>query len=129
VRSPEREISRKDVSPMNTITQPPAQNDDVNDGRPAVASVARGALRHNHVGWPGIQPTSSSCGAGDILYWTTPGAFRYGPIERTPESGTTRSFPAGAGAAFSGYVVNAMRVLSAESSARARDAAEGSIAA
>jgi hypothetical protein len=106
---------------MNTIDQSSTRNDS--------AGVARGAFSHNHVGWPGIMPTSSSCGVGDIEYWTTPGAFRYGPIERTPRSTTAQTVPAGAGAAFSAYVVDAMRVLSAESSARARDAAEESIAA
>jgi hypothetical protein len=140
---------RKEVRPLNTLTRSSAQNRNGDDGRAAVADDRRGStnpslsanlartpLSHSHCGWPGILPTSSSSGVGDILFWTTPGAFRYGPIERTPQATTAVAVPAGAGAAFSAYVLGAMRVLSAESSARRGAAAlvsscdrlEGSIA-
>ena len=47
------------------------------------ADIVRSALSHHHCGWPGIGPTNPGLGVGDILYWTTPGAFHYGPIQRT----------------------------------------------
>jgi hypothetical protein len=81
---------------MSTITQSSAENDNATVVRDCIAAVLRGAidhtlggnvansaLTHNHCGWPGIGPTNPS-GVGDILYWTTPGAFHYGdPIDCT----------------------------------------------
>jgi hypothetical protein len=49
------------------------------------ANVVRRALSHNLCGWPAILPTRPP-GVGDILYWTTPGAFQHGPTERTPDT-------------------------------------------
>jgi hypothetical protein len=83
-RPDEEIISREEVSPLSTLEL----ERWLLDGALAVehddgADHARGTLTHNHCGWPGIRPTSPG-GVGDILYWTTPGAFRYGPLQRTP---------------------------------------------
>jgi hypothetical protein len=80
---------------MSTITQSSTRNRNATitpsrKGAIVCASIddshsinlVRRPLSHNHCGWPGIGPTSPGLGVGDILYWTTPGAFHYGPIER-----------------------------------------------
>jgi hypothetical protein len=89
----EGEISRKEGTAMSTITELAQKHNEtlirngivlgaIDSGHSTKA--AHPALTHNHCGWPGIMPTSSSSGVGDIEYWTTPGAFRSGPLERTP---------------------------------------------
>jgi hypothetical protein len=81
---PEEEIT-EDASPFSAVElEHWLLEGGLAVGHDDSANDSRRARTHNHCGWPGIQPTSSSADVGDILYWTTPGAFRYGPIERTP---------------------------------------------
>jgi hypothetical protein len=61
---------------MSTITRRSTENGN---------AIVRKALSHNLCGWPAILPTRPP-GVGDILYWTTPGAFQHGPAERTPDT-------------------------------------------